>query len=91
MSIDDRSHPTPLHVVAVRAHRHRSPLLRPFVTAARRTDSVAFVVAEVELDGGVVGGRGLHMRARGGQFRPAAGGHGEERRPMGAVVPDAFP
>lgn len=55
MSIDDRSHPTPLHVVAVRAHRHRSPLLRPFVTAARRTDSVAFVVAEVELDGGVVG------------------------------------
>lgn len=55
MSIDDRSPATPLHVVAVRAHRHRSPLLRPFVTAARRTDSVAFVVAEVELDGGVVG------------------------------------
>ncbi|GAA1323601.1 dipeptide epimerase [Brachybacterium rhamnosum] len=55
MSIDDRSPAAPLHVVAVRAHRHRSPLLRPFVTAARRTDSVAFVVAEVELDGGVVG------------------------------------
>lgn len=55
MSIDDHSHAAPLHVVAVRAHRHRSPLLRPFVTAARRTDSVAFVVAEVELDGGVVG------------------------------------
>ena len=55
MSTIDPPLPTPLHVTAVRAHRHRSPLLRPFVTAARRTDTVAFVVAEVELAGGVIG------------------------------------
>lgn len=45
----------PMTVVAVRAHRHRAPLLRPFVTAARRTEAVEYVVAEVELAGGVVG------------------------------------
>lgn len=45
----------PLHVVAVRWHRHRAPLLRPFVTAARRTEAVEYVVAEVELEGGVRG------------------------------------
>ena len=27
-----------LHVVAVRTHRHRAPLRRPFITAARRTE-----------------------------------------------------
>lgn len=45
----------PLTVVAVRTHRHRAPLLRPFVTAARRTEAVEYVVAEVELAGGVLG------------------------------------
>ncbi|MGO1286005.1 MAG: dipeptide epimerase [Brachybacterium sp.] len=45
----------PLTVVAVRCHRHRAPLLRPFVTAARRTESVEYVVAEVELAGGTIG------------------------------------
>lgn len=45
----------PLSVVAVRTHRHRAPLLRPFVTAARRTEAVEYVVAEVELAGGAVG------------------------------------
>src|SRR5699024_6184155 len=45
----------PLTVVAVRHHRHRAPLLRPFVTAARRTEAVEYVVAEVELSGGAVG------------------------------------
>ena len=45
----------PLHVVAVRSHRHRAPLLRPFVTAARRTEAVEYVVVEVELSGGAVG------------------------------------
>ena len=45
----------PLHVVAVRSHRHRAPLLRPFVTAARRTEAVDYVVVEVELSGGTVG------------------------------------
>lgn len=45
----------PLTVVAVRSHRHRAPLLRPFVTAARRTESVEYVVAEVELAGGAIG------------------------------------
>ena len=45
----------PLHVVAVRSHRHRAPLLRPFVTAARRTEAVDYVVVEVELSGGAVG------------------------------------
>ena len=37
----------PLTVVAVRHHRHRAPLRRPFVTAARRTEAVEYVVAEV--------------------------------------------
>lgn len=46
---------SPLEVVAVRAHRHRAPLLRPFVTAARRTEAVEYVVAEVELADGTVG------------------------------------
>lgn len=45
----------PLTVVAVRSHRHRAPLLRPFVTAARRTETVEYVVAEVELAGGAIG------------------------------------
>jgi L-Ala-D/L-Glu epimerase len=45
----------PLTVVAVRRHRHRAPLLRPFVTAARRTEAVEYVVAEVELSGGAIG------------------------------------
>ncbi|GAA1735567.1 dipeptide epimerase [Brachybacterium phenoliresistens] len=44
-----------LTVRAVRVHRHRAALLRPFVTAARRTEAVDYVVAEVELDGGAVG------------------------------------
>ncbi|AXK47326.1 dipeptide epimerase [Brachybacterium saurashtrense] len=42
-------------VAAVHCHRHRAPLLRPFVTAARRTEAVEYVVAEVELTGGAVG------------------------------------
>ena len=45
----------PLTVAAVRCHRHRAPLLRPFVTAARRTGSVEYVVAEVELADGTIG------------------------------------
>lgn len=45
----------PLVVVALRSHRHRAPLLRPFVTAARRTEAVEYVVAEVELADGTVG------------------------------------
>ncbi|MFC7455595.1 dipeptide epimerase [Brachybacterium sp. GCM10030267] len=44
-----------LHILAVRQHRHRAPLRRPFVTAARRTEAVEYVVAEVELAGGIVG------------------------------------
>ena len=44
-----------LHVVAVRTHRHRAPLRRPFITAARRTESVEYVVAEVVLDDGTIG------------------------------------
>ncbi|PWH07363.1 dipeptide epimerase [Brachybacterium endophyticum] len=44
-----------LHVVAVRHHRHLAPLKRPFVTAARRTEAVHYVVAEVELADGTVG------------------------------------
>lgn len=45
----------PLAVRAVRHHRHRAPLLRPFVTAARRTECVEYVVAEVELNDGTIG------------------------------------
>lgn len=45
----------PLSVVAVRHHRHRAPLLRPFVTAARRTEAVEYVVAEIELADGTIG------------------------------------
>lgn len=44
-----------LEVVAVHRHRHRAPLRHPFVTAARRTEAVEYVVAEVELAGGAVG------------------------------------
>lgn len=44
-----------LEVRAVRRHRHLAPLRHPFVTAARRTEAVEYVVAEVELAGGVVG------------------------------------
>lgn len=44
-----------LHVAAVRHHRHVAPLKRPFVTAARRTEAVQYVVAEVELADGTVG------------------------------------
>jgi L-alanine-DL-glutamate epimerase-like enolase superfamily enzyme len=46
---------TLLEVVALRRHRHRAPLRHPFVTAARRTEAVEYVVAEVELAGGVIG------------------------------------
>ncbi|WP_193106614.1 dipeptide epimerase [Brachybacterium sp. FME24] len=53
--IPDEAATAPLTVVAVRRHRHRATLLRPFVTAARRTEAVEYVVAEVELTGGVVG------------------------------------
>src|SRR5699024_8523349 len=45
----------PLTVVAVRHHRHRAPLRRPFVTAARRTEADEYVVAEVELSDGTLG------------------------------------
>lgn len=45
----------PLTVIAVRHHRHHAPLLRPFVTAARRTEAVEYVVAEIELRGGAIG------------------------------------
>jgi L-alanine-DL-glutamate epimerase-like enolase superfamily enzyme len=44
-----------LEVRAVRRHRHLAPLRHPFVTAARRTEAVEYVVAEVELSGGAVG------------------------------------
>ncbi|MGP5414462.1 dipeptide epimerase [Brachybacterium paraconglomeratum] len=44
-----------LEVAAVRRHLHRAPLRHPFVTAARRTEAVEYVVAEVELDDGAVG------------------------------------
>lgn len=44
-----------LSIRAVRAHRHRAPLLRPFITAARRTEAVDYVVAEIELADGVLG------------------------------------
>ncbi|WP_114853396.1 dipeptide epimerase [Brachybacterium sp. YJGR34] len=55
MSALDGQDAQELQVVAVRAHRHRAPLLRPFVTAARRTEAVEYVVAEVELAGGATG------------------------------------
>src|SRR5690625_5798350 len=42
-------------VEAVRAHRHRAGLLRPFVTSARRTEAVEYVEVEVEPEGGAVG------------------------------------
>ncbi|GAB49267.1 dipeptide epimerase [Mobilicoccus pelagius] len=42
-------------VASVRAHVHRAPLLRPFVTSRRRTEAVEYVVADVEFDDGVVG------------------------------------
>lgn len=35
---------------SVRAHAHRAPLLRPFVTAQRRTVAVEYVVADLGLD-----------------------------------------
>ena len=44
-----------LEVRAVRRHRHLAPLRHPFVTATRRTEAVEYVVAQVELAGGVVG------------------------------------
>lgn len=47
--------PMPLHVTSVRCHAHRAPLLRPFVTAKRRTEAVDYVVAEVELACGTAG------------------------------------
>lgn len=46
---------TPVTVAAVRHHRHRAQLLHPFVTAARRTEAVEYVVVEVELADGTVG------------------------------------
>lgn len=42
-------------VAAVRAHRHASRLLRPFVTAQRRTEAVAYVVVDVVLSSGPAG------------------------------------
>ena len=45
----------PLQVISVRCHAHRAPLLRPFVTAKRRTEAVEYVVAEVELADGTIG------------------------------------
>jgi L-alanine-DL-glutamate epimerase-like enolase superfamily enzyme len=52
--------PTPtvspvLTVERVSCHPHRAPLLRPFVTAARRTEAVEYVVVEVRLSDGTVG------------------------------------
>ncbi len=44
-----------LEVAAVRTHRHAAPLLRPFVTAARRTEAVEYLAIEVELRAGVIG------------------------------------
>lgn len=41
---------TPVRVIGVNAHGHRSPLKRPFITAARRTDSVDYVVVDVEIE-----------------------------------------
>lgn len=46
---------TALEVRDLRCHVHRSPLVRPFVTAQRRTESVDYVVAEIELASGTVG------------------------------------
>lgn len=46
---------TPVVVAAVRHHRHRARLLHPFVTAARRTEAVEYVVVEVELADGTIG------------------------------------
>lgn len=47
--------PKTLQVISVRCHAHRAPLLRPFVTAKRRTEAVEYVVAEVELADGAIG------------------------------------
>lgn len=41
---------TPMRVRSVRCHTHAAPLLRPFVTAARRTVAVEYVVVDVELE-----------------------------------------
>lgn len=40
----------PILVTDVRVHGHRSPLTRPFITAARRTESVDYVVVDVEIN-----------------------------------------
>lgn len=40
----------PLRVVSVRAHAHRAPLLRPFITAQRSTASVDYVVVDCEVE-----------------------------------------
>lgn len=42
-------------IVRVSARLHACPLLRPFVTAQRRTEAVAYAVCEVELADGTVG------------------------------------
>lgn len=47
--------PKTVQVISVRCHAHRAPLLRPFVTAKRRTEAVEYVVAEVELADGTIG------------------------------------
>ncbi len=57
---------------SVRAHRHRVPLLRPFVTAARRTDSVEYVVAEVVLTGEDADGRSVRVTGQGSAAETAA-------------------
>ena len=46
---------TPVRLRQIRAHAHASRLLRPFVTAQRRTEAVAYVVVDVELDDGARG------------------------------------
>ncbi|MCT1556858.1 dipeptide epimerase [Helcobacillus massiliensis] len=57
----------PLTVRSVRVHRRRAPLLRPFVTAKRRTDAVEYVVVDVEVeaaDGTRAAGQGSAAETR---------------------------
>jgi L-alanine-DL-glutamate epimerase-like enolase superfamily enzyme len=44
-----------LRVAELRVHRHRAPLLRPFVTAARRTEAVEYAVCDLILEDGTRG------------------------------------
>ncbi|MEO4038011.1 dipeptide epimerase [Micrococcus sp. 2A] len=52
MAHDDAARTSPVTVASVRAHLHASRLLRPFVTAQRRTEAVAYVAVDVTLAGG---------------------------------------